>query len=120
MSFTPDYRKIHVAANAAQHVLWAMGAKVETNYFNGLVSLDHGYARGPVREPGECRYCAAYIIESVDDGAWCDESGACGCGIGEHEPGGFDQYAHDERARETPWWDDPFHDHDDYPAEYAE
>lgn len=55
---------------------------------------------------GECRYCAAAITLDAD-GAWNDEAGACGCGIGEHEPGGFDQDAHDERARETPWWDAP-------------
>lgn len=65
-----------------------------------------------VQSIGECRYCGATITPEDDqpDAAWQDDSGACGCGIGEHEPGGFDQHAHDERARETPWWDDPTDD----------
>jgi hypothetical protein len=56
-------------------------------------------------ETDECRYCAAPITLH-DDGAWCDESGACGCGVGEHEPGGYDPYAHALRAADTPWWDE--------------
>lgn len=33
-----------------------------------------------------CVYCEAAITKSPVDGAWEDSSGACGCGIGEHEP----------------------------------
>jgi hypothetical protein len=56
----------------------------------------------------ECRACAASIV-LADDGAWCDESGACGCGVDEHEPGGFNEYAHYQRSLDTPWWDDVPH-----------
>jgi hypothetical protein len=33
-----------------------------------------------------CRFCDSPIT-LAGDGAWEDESGACGCGRGEHEPG---------------------------------
>jgi hypothetical protein len=54
----------------------------------------------------ECRYCTATITKAAD-GAWEDESGACGCGVGEHEPGGYSFAAAAERAAETLWWDAP-------------
>jgi hypothetical protein len=54
----------------------------------------------------ECRACGA-SIHLADDGAWCDDSGACGCGVDEHEPGGFNQYRAEQLARDTPWYDDP-------------
>jgi hypothetical protein len=34
---------------------------------------------------GICRHCGTAITLAAD-GAWDDESGACGCGSGEHEP----------------------------------
>lgn len=54
----------------------------------------------------ECRACGASIT-LAEDGAWCDDSGACGCGVNEHYPGGFSQDAADQLARETPWYDNP-------------
>lgn len=54
----------------------------------------------------ECRTCGQ-AISLAEDGAWVDLSGACGCGIQEHEPGGFDQAAADALAIETPWYDNP-------------
>jgi hypothetical protein len=63
-------------------------------------------ARYRTGDVDECRACGVQIT-LADDGAWNDDSGACGCGVQEHEPGGFDQYAADQLARDTPWYDDP-------------
>lgn len=62
--------------------------------------------RHQVGDADECRTCGIQIW-LADDGAWNGADGACSCGIDEHEPGGFSQYAADQRARETPWLDDP-------------
>jgi len=34
-----------------------------------------------------CCHCGVAITRA-EDGAWDDDHGACGCGDGEHEPGG--------------------------------
>jgi len=36
----------------------------------------------------ELCYRCGQAITLADDGAWCDSSGACGCGDDEHCPGG--------------------------------
>lgn len=87
------------------HVVFDNGATVNFQYEGGTHDNVFPAAAIRPRDTGrdECRYCGASIVPSAD-GAWNDDSGACGCGVGEHEPGGFSQAAHDKRAAETPWW----------------
>jgi hypothetical protein len=51
----------------------------------------------------ECRFCGS-AITLASDGAWEDEAGACGCGAGEHAPGGYNEDDHAMRAKDTSWW----------------
>ena len=56
------------------------------------------------RVTDECRACGVSIT-LAEDGAWEDDSGACGCGVDEHEPGGYSPYRAVQLARDTPWYD---------------
>ena len=67
--------------------------------------------RGRLRElleatRGECRTCGQ-AITLAGDGAWEGPDGACGCGVDEHSPGGFDPVAARERRSARPGtWDE--------------
>lgn len=50
-----------------------------------------------------CFNCEQVIHQDPIDGAWCDDSGACGCGDGEHEPVDDDGFTYKDLHGRFPW-----------------